>query len=95
MTIQPIGSHSVALYLTGEELRQYGVSPVTLTLEEARTVTREACGRAGIALGGGVEIEAYPEKEGVMLFAFAREELPGWPIPRRPMRRCRVRRDPT
>ena len=95
MTIQPIGSHSVALYLTGEELNQYGVSPVTLTLEEAQAVTREACGRAGIALSGGVEIEAYPDKDGVMLFACAREELPGRPIPRRPMRRCRVRRNPT
>lgn len=95
MTIQPIGADSVALYLTGEELRQYGVSPATLTLEEARVVTREACGQAGVSLDGGVEIEVYPEKDGVMLFAYAREELPSRPIPRRPLRRSRVRRYPT
>ena len=40
MTIQPIGNHSVALYLTGEELRQYGVSPATLTLEEAQSIMK-------------------------------------------------------
>ena len=92
MTIQPIDNHSVALYLTGEELRQYGVSPATLTLEEARAMTREACGQAGIALSGGVEIEAYPEKNGVMLFVYGRETPPPRPIPRRPMRKQRERR---
>ena len=91
MTIQPIGNHSVALYLTGEELRQYGVSPATLT----RAMTREACGQAGIALSGGVEIEAYPEKNGVMLFVYGRETPPPRPILRRPMRKQRVRRHST
>ena len=95
MTIQPMGERSVALYLTGEELRRYGVSPATLTLEEARAVTREACGRAGVSLEVGMEIEVYPEKDGVMLFAYAREEPPSRPIPRRPMRRSRIRRYPT
>ena len=69
MTIQPIGSHSVALYLTGEELHRYGMSPATLTLEEAQTMTRVACGQAGIILGSGMEIDAYPDRDGVMLFA--------------------------
>lgn len=75
MTIEPIGAASVAVYLTPADLRPYGVTPAELTLEQARDLTRTACQKAGIALEGAVEIEAYPECCGVLVFA--RVRVPG------------------
>lgn len=72
MTIQPIGSASVALYLTPADLTPYGATPSGLTLEQALTLTRKACQQAGLALDGSVEIEAYPECCGVLVFAKVR-----------------------
>ena len=95
MTIEPIGNASVALYLTPADLSRHGFSPGSLTLDQALELTREACGEAGIVLDGTVEIEAYPEKNGVMLFVYGRETPPPRPILRRPMRKQRVRRHST
>ena len=92
MNIQPMGADCVALYLTAEDLAPYGASPHTLTLEQARRLTEEACAAAGLWLEGAVEIEAFPERRGVMLFVHALERFPSRPIPRRPMRKQRVRR---
>lgn len=80
MTIEPIGAASVALYLTPADLRRRGLSPApgSLTLKQALELTREACGRAGIVLDGAVEIEAYPECCGVLVFAHVRPEGPRW-----------------
>ena len=69
MTIQPIGSASVALYITPADLAERGLTPEDLTLEEALELTRTAFRQAGIRLEGSIEIEAYPESCGVLVFA--------------------------
>lgn len=78
MTIEPIGAASVALYLTPADLSRRGFSPGSLTLDQALELTREACGQAGILLDGAVEIEAYPECCGVLVFARVRRAGPLW-----------------
>ena len=78
MTIEPIGAASVALYLTPADLSRRGFSPGSLTLDQALELTREACGQAGILLDGAVEIEAYPECCGVLVFAHVRPSGPVW-----------------
>lgn len=78
MTIEPIGNASVALYLTPADLNRRGLSPGSLTLDQALELTREACGEAGIVLDGAVEIEAYPECCGVLVFAHIRPTGPCW-----------------
>lgn len=95
MTIQPIGAAGVALCLTAADLSPYGFSPSTLTLEQALALTKDACRRADIPLEGTVELELYPGQWGVMLFAYTGGELPARPILRRPLRRGRIRREPT
>lgn len=78
MTIEPIGAASIAVYLTPADLSRYGITPAALTLEQALTLTREACRRAGIPLEGVVEIEAYPECCGVLVFAHIRPAGERW-----------------
>ena len=69
MTIQSIGSASVALYITPADLKEHGLTPAELTLERALELTRDAFREAGIDLEGSIEIEAYPESCGVLVFA--------------------------
>ena len=78
MTIQSIGSASVALYITPADLKQYGLTPAELTLERALELTRSAFREAGITLEGGIEIEAYPENCGVLVFAHVRAPDRTW-----------------
>lgn len=78
MTIEPIGRASVVLYLTPADLSRRGLSPGTLTPEQALSLTREAFHLAGMALDGTVEIEAYPEYCGVLVFAHIRPSGPLW-----------------
>ncbi len=69
MTIQPIGAASVALYITPADLREHGLTPAQLTLERALELTQAAFQEAGMALDGAIEIEAYPDACGVLVFA--------------------------
>ena len=69
MTIQPIGTASVALYITPADLKEHGLTPAGLTLERALELTHSAFQEAGITLEGSIEIEAYPEACGVLVFA--------------------------
>ena len=78
MTIQSIGSASVALYIPPADLKQYGLTPAELTLEQALKLTRAAFREAGITLEGGIEIEAYPENCGVLVFAHVRTAERSW-----------------
>ena len=78
MTIQPIGAASVALYFTGVDLAVHGSTPAGLTLAQALTLTRQACAQAGIPLRGSVEIEAYPERSGVLIFAHVSPSAKQW-----------------
>ena len=50
MTIQPIGSASVALYITPADLKEHGLTPAGLTLERALAITQTAFHEAGITL---------------------------------------------
>ena len=95
MTIQPIGAAGVALTLTPADLSSYGLSPASLTPEQALVLTRSACDREGIPLEGAVELEIYPGRQDVLLFAHAADVMPARPIPRRPLRNRRVRREAT
>ena len=72
MTIQPIGSASVALYITPADLKEHGLTPAGLTLERALAITQTAFHEAGITLEGSIEIEAYPDACGVLVFAHVR-----------------------
>lgn len=78
MTIHPIGSASAALYITPEDLEERGLTPAELTLEDALSLTRTAFRRAGLTLEGTVEIEAYPERRGVLVFAHVRPRRQTW-----------------
>lgn len=69
MTIQPIGAASVALYITPADLREHGLAPAQLTLERALELTQAAFHEAGMSLDGAIEIEAYPDACGVLVFA--------------------------
>lgn len=69
MTIEPIGSASVALYITAADLKQRGMTPQSITLEEALRLARQAFEEAGITTDGAIEIEAYPNGCGVLVFA--------------------------
>ena len=68
MTIQPIGDTSAALYLSAADLEEHGVTGGELTLEHAMTLTQAAFARAGLTLAGSIEIEAFPDLGGVLVF---------------------------
>ena len=78
MTIQSIGSASVALYITPADLKEHGLTPAELTLERALELTRTAFREAGMDLEGSIEIEAYPESCGVLVFAHVRKAERVW-----------------
>lgn len=78
MTIQPIGSASVALYITPADLKEHGLTPAALTLERALALTQSAFREAGMALEGSIEIEAYPDACGVLVFAHVRRPERLW-----------------
>ena len=78
MTIEPIGKASVVLYLTPADLSHRGLSPGTLTPDQALSLAKEAFHQTGMTLDGTVEIEAYPECCGVLVFAHVRPTGPVW-----------------
>ncbi len=78
MTIEPIGSASVALYITPADLRQRGLTPESLTLEGALSLARQAFQEAGITTKGAIEIEAFPDVCGVLVFARVQPREGGW-----------------
>lgn len=69
MTIQTIGSTSVAVYFSPADLREHGMSSGDLTLDRALQLTRCAFRQAGITLDGSIEIDAFPDACGVLVFA--------------------------
>ena len=68
MTIQPIGDGSAALYITSADLEQRGLTGGELTLELAAELAEEALTGAGLSCTGGMEIEAFPDFSGVLIF---------------------------
>lgn len=69
MTIQPIGTGSAVLYITSADLKEQGLTPAQLTLEGALELARSAFSGAGLSMEGAIEIEAYPDACGVLVFA--------------------------
>ena len=68
MTIQPIGDGSAALYLTAADLEQRGLTGGELTPDQAAELARDAFRDAGLPFSGTVEIEAFPDLSGVLVF---------------------------
>ena len=68
MTIQPISTASVALYLTPTDLRERGVCAEELTAQHTLELTRDALRQAGMSMEGALEIETYPDKCGLLVF---------------------------
>lgn len=69
MTIQAISSSALALYLTPCDLQARGLDPGELDLSQAMALAREACQSAGLPLPEPLEIEAYPDEAGILVFA--------------------------
>ena len=78
MTIEPIGGKTAAVYITPAELKQWGLTPETVTAETAAQLAREALSQAGMQADGTIEIEAYHDPLGVLLFARIRTEGERW-----------------
>ena len=65
MTVQSIGPCAAVLSLTPTELTLRGWSPVALTRKQALALLWEA----GVALPGRVEIDTFPGRREVLVFA--------------------------
>ena len=92
MTIQPISEAWTTLFFTAQELSHRGLTPETLTRQQAIDLVRTARRADGRLPEAVTELEVYPEAMGVLIFAHLR---PARPVPIRPIRRGRVRRYPT
>lgn len=68
MTIQPISTASLALYLTPADLQERGLCADELTADHTLELTREAFRQAGLPLDKPLEIESYPDKCGLLVF---------------------------
>lgn len=104
MTIQPIGSASVALYITPADLKEHGLTPAGLTLERALAIITDRLPRGGDHSGGLHRDRGLPRMPAAFwcLPMSARRSGPGflltswslwWPRPgicphRGRMRRC-------
>ena len=78
MTVEPIGTTAAAVYITPAELREWGLTPETITAEAAAELARKALARAGMQAEGDIEIEAYHDPLGVLLFARIRAGEEHW-----------------
>lgn len=78
MTVQPIGSTNIALYITSEDLKEWGLTPDGLTLERALVLARDAFVQTGLEMDGALEIEAYPDACGVLVFVRAQAPAQVW-----------------
>ena len=70
MTIQPISEVSVVLYLTPDDLQQQGLCAAELTAEQTLELTQEAFVRSGLEPERILELEAYPEECGMLVFVY-------------------------
>ena len=86
MIAQP-EDRTMALTVTGEELKRRGWTALTLTREQALALVK------GLCPGRVKQVDLYPAFDGVLIVA--RWRPLARPAPRRPLRRGRVRRYPT
>lgn len=78
MTIEPISGKTAAVYITPAELKAWGLTPETITAEAAAELARKAFASVGMRAEGTIEIEAYPDALGVLLFARIRTGAEKW-----------------
>ena len=69
MTIQPIGGGGALFSVTLEDLRDWGTTPEELAPELALELVHSGAAQAGLILERPLEIEAYLDEEGLLLFA--------------------------
>ena len=69
MTILPLSESSIAIFLEPSELEYTGVSTQSFDADAASPLVHSALAEAGIALDGNLEIEAFSNSEGVLMFA--------------------------
>ena len=70
MTIQPISDVSVVLYLTPDDLRRQGLSAGALSAGQTLELTRQAFAQSGLSSEHILELEAYSEECGVLVFVY-------------------------
>lgn len=68
MTIQPIGSSTLVLYLTFSDLQERGLHPDSLTQEHTLDLAREGLALIRRTASDPLELESYPDKNGLLLF---------------------------
>ena len=68
MTMQPVGGRGALLTMTREELWARGTDQEALNMEEALALVREGAALAGLTLEHPLELEAYPQRDGLLLF---------------------------
>ena len=88
MTIQPIGDHAATLTLSAADLG--GAAPEAITPPEALHLIRDALFAAGLKFPGPLELDAFPDGAGLLLFVRSLPQPPARPLPVRAYRRGRV-----
>lgn len=82
MTIQPIGPSATLLYLTRSELQERGLHPDSLTHEHTLNLAREGLSTLGRTADDLLELESYPDKNGLLLFIHTPPSVPAvWRFP--------------
>lgn len=69
MTILPLSESSIAIFLDPSELEYTGVGTQSFDADAASPLVHSALAEAGIALDGNLEIEAFSNAEGILMFA--------------------------
>ncbi len=70
MTIYPMSSTTIALYISPQALEARGILSPDIDQFQAQLLTQEAMVQAEISVEGRLEIHVYPESCGVLMFAY-------------------------
>lgn len=77
MDIMPLGDTSIAIFIDSEDLDGAGITSQNLDLDAASPIVTTALIEAGMMVDGSLEIEAYTNSEGVLVFA---RIIPSFPV---------------
>lgn len=76
MTINHIGTRAMSLYITETELRTYDLTPDTIGREDAMGLLKLALTETRLDRWEAAELEVYPGKDSVLLFARRKSGVP-------------------
>jgi len=76
MTINHIGTRAMSLYITKAELRTYHLTPDTIGREDAMSLLKLALKETHLDRWEAAELEVYPGKDSVLLFARRKSGVP-------------------